>query len=122
MNHQSVQELFSQTAARLPEQTAIEGAGRSILYRELEENSNNLANFLISRETPKGSLIGILTEETVDVVTAIIGILKANCVFVPLDPLRIPEQRLRGLIAEVSPAWFVTTSKYLEKLSSIMAD
>jgi amino acid adenylation domain-containing protein len=122
MNRQSVQELFSLIASSMPDQTAIESPGRRVSYRELEENSNSLANFLIARETPKGSIVGILAEDTVDVVTAIIGILKAGCVFVPLDPLRIPEQRLRAMIAEVSPVWFVTTSKYLGKLSSITAN
>lgn len=97
MTHQSVQELFSQTAARLGDRAAVERGDFVLSYGELEAHSNNVANFLLSSGAAKGSVVAVMSLDSVTIITALIGILKAGCVFVPLDP-DIPEQRLRTKI------------------------
>src|SRR5580765_2729041 len=83
---QSVQELFSETAARLGNAVAVDRMVRRISYAELEARSNQLANVLRTEQVVKGSLVGILAEDPIEVITSILGILKAGAVFVPLDP------------------------------------
>jgi len=50
----------------------------------------------------KGTVIGILTNDPIQSITAMISILKAGCTFVPLDT-RLPEKRLADLLAIVAP-------------------
>lgn len=76
---------------------AIEYKGAKISYSELDSRSNIVADYLVSRGINKGSLIGILVNDKVELITLIIGILKAGCVFVPLDSA-YPVNRLKRMI------------------------
>jgi amino acid adenylation domain-containing protein len=120
MNYQSIIELFDQAAENFHNHVAIERADERVTYTELVERSNNLANFLVSQGAASGSIIAILAEDAIEVIAAIIGVLKAGCVFVPLEP-RIPEKRLQTMVAEVSPTWFIIESKFLPRLENIAA-
>ena len=120
MSYQSIQEMFSEAAERFKDHTAISYANHATTYAALEAKANNLANFLIASGAPKGSIVAVLVEDPVQVIAAIIGILKAGCVFVPLDP-SIPEKRLEVMAAEVSPGWFVFESRFSGILERIAA-
>src|SRR5262249_33548240 len=87
----------------------------------LDERSNSLANFLLEAGAINQPVVAILAEDGLEIINAILGILKARGVFVPLDPA-IPENRLRTMIAEVRPTWFVVESHLIEKLNRIVAD
>jgi amino acid adenylation domain-containing protein len=115
MNQGRVHELFSKVAARMGEAVAADYGDRRIQYRELEERSNNLANFLIASGASKGSIVAILAEDGIEVIIAIVAILKAGCVFVPLDP-DLPERRLAEMMAEAPAKWFVVESRFFGRI------
>ncbi|HEX8851928.1 MAG TPA: amino acid adenylation domain-containing protein, partial [Pyrinomonadaceae bacterium] len=118
MKQENIQELFSRTAERCAGRTAAEHLDRSVTYAELERQSNKLANFLLARGASKGSVAAILCDDSIAITTAIIGTLKANCVFVPLEPA-MPDNRLAAMLAEAAPEWFLIDSKYAHRLSHI---
>jgi amino acid adenylation domain-containing protein len=121
MSYQSIQEMFCEAAARFKDQPAISYANQTTTYAALDAKANNLANFLIASGAPKGSIVAVLIEDPVQVIAAIIGILKAGCVFVPLDP-SIPEKRLEVMVAEVSPGWFLYESRFSGIVERIAGD
>jgi amino acid adenylation domain-containing protein len=121
MKHVSVQELFAQAAGQHPDLVAVERGDERVSYGALAENSNRLANYLRASGLRKGDIVGLLADDTVEIITAIIGVLQAGGVFVPLDP-RIPEARLRAMIAEVTPAWLLTQVKFVDTLRRIAGD
>jgi amino acid adenylation domain-containing protein len=108
-----VQDLFEQTARSFPSDTAIAGKDKTITYHELECRANALANFLISRGTAKGSIIAMILQDPFEAVTAILGILKAGCAFVSLDP-ELPLKRLEAMVEHISPAWLLLEAKFLK--------
>ncbi|HEV2704406.1 MAG TPA: amino acid adenylation domain-containing protein [Pyrinomonadaceae bacterium] len=110
--------MFSRTAERCARRTAAEHLDKRVTYGELEARSNTLANFLLSRGASKGALVAILSDDSIAITTAIIAVLKANCVFVPLEPA-MPDNRLRVLLAEAAPGWFLIDSKYAGRLAAI---
>ncbi|HEY9404145.1 MAG TPA: amino acid adenylation domain-containing protein [Pyrinomonadaceae bacterium] len=118
MKAQNIQEWFYQSAEKFAGQIAIEYADKSITFRELDDESNRLANFLIEEGVAKGSPVAILTDDAAHAITSILGILKAGCVFVPLDP-RIPEKRVEAMVGGVAPRWFVGEEKYLEQIDRL---
>src|ERR1041385_2194526 len=118
MNYQSVQEMFTRTAAAFAHEAAIERDGRAITYAELESHSNRLANCLRADGAAKGSMIALFTDDPVQIISGILAVLKAGAVFVPLDPA-FPNQRLQVMTEQVGPRWFVTESRYLEKLARL---
>ena len=118
MKEANVQELFTRAAERFGDLIAAEHGDTSLTYRELEERSNRLANFLLARGASKGSLVGILSDDSLAIITAIIAVLKANCVFAPLDPA-MPDMRLQAMVAEATPEWYLTDSMHSHRLGDI---
>jgi amino acid adenylation domain-containing protein len=116
--YERVQDMFSRVAERCAAEAAIEARGKQVTYAELEAKSNNLANFLIASGATRGSIVAIMTEDVVELITAIIGVLKARCVFVPLDAT-LPEKRLQAMVEQISPSWFVVESSLHQKANKI---
>ena len=115
MKWDRVHKMFSNVAARIGDAPAVEYGDRRMRYRELEERSNNLANFLLASGASKGSIVAVLAEDRIEVVMAIIAALKAGCVFVPLDP-NLPERRMASMVDEVPPGWFIVESKLIDRI------
>ena len=121
MSYESVQEMFSRVAVEFGSQTAIERAGRRVTYANLEAESNRLANFLLAGGAGKGTMVGVLTHDPIQIITGILGVLKAGAVFVPLDTT-FPEGRLRVMNEQVEPQWYVTETKHVELLQTLLTD
>jgi amino acid adenylation domain-containing protein len=116
---ESIQQMFVAAAAKFADHTAIEHCGERLTYRELDARSNTLASLLTVAGAGKGTVVAILAEDPVRVMTTIIGILKAGAVFVPLDP-HIPEKRLKAMLSLVNPGWFVLEATLYDKLCRIV--
>ena len=121
MSNESVQEMFSHTAAEFGAQVAIDRAGRRVTYGAVEAESNRLANFLVGGGVGKGTMVGLLTDDPVLIITGILGVLKAGAVFVSLDPT-FPEGRLRMMSEQVDPHWYVSEARHLDKLSELRGE
>ncbi|MET0647239.1 MAG: AMP-binding protein, partial [Pyrinomonadaceae bacterium] len=111
----AVQDLFSQTAARFAGSTAVESGGRRVTYGELDARAERLASALTSLGAAAGSMVGVFTNDPVEVITSILGSLKAGAVFCPLDP-SFPEKRLEVMFASISPRWCVTEARHHARL------
>ncbi|MCU1303528.1 MAG: D-alanine--poly(phosphoribitol) ligase [Candidatus Sulfotelmatobacter sp.] len=92
-----LQQLLQKSAARYPEKLAVWARGSSLSYRELEQRSNQLAHLLQERGVRKGDRVGIYFPKCVESVVAMLGIVKAGGVYVPLDP-QAPVDRIGYII------------------------
>jgi len=101
-----VHELVAGIASRHPERTAIEAGERRVSYAELAAHANGLGVLLLAAGTPRGTMVAVLAEDPLAVIPALLGILAAGLVFVPLDP-RLPERRLAQMLAAVDPGWLL---------------
>src|SRR5437763_16143305 len=111
MKHASVHGKFSEVAAERRNQITIDRVTRQISYGELEARSNQLAHSLLAGAFTRGSLVGILAQDPIEVVTSILGVMKAGGVFVPLDP-GFPATRLEAMAAQVQPQYFVVEPQF----------
>lgn len=92
-----LQQLLQKSAARYPEKLAVWARGRSLTYRELDQRSNQLAHLLQERGVRKGDRVGIYFPKCVESVIAMLGVVKAGGVYVPLDP-QAPADRIGYII------------------------
>lgn len=90
---------FSARAAASPDAVAVVDAGRMLSYRMLDAISTQVAFGLRSRGVEPRSLVGVSLARSADAITAIVGVLKAGCAYVPLDPT-YPDLRLRSVVAD----------------------
>ncbi|MES1244615.1 MAG: amino acid adenylation domain-containing protein, partial [Acidobacteriota bacterium] len=95
-----VPKLFEDAADRFPERRAVGCADRGLTYAELEERSNRLAWLLRARGIGRGENVGIVFPRSVELVVALLGVLKAGAAYVPLEPDYPPARK--GYIARQS--------------------
>jgi amino acid adenylation domain-containing protein len=110
-----LQQLLSKPVKQSPEKVAVWARGSSLTYRQLEEQSNQLARLLKARGIRKGDRVGLYFPKAVESVVSMLGILKAGAVYVPLDP-QAPVSRISYIIANCGMRALVTTSTKLRGL------
>ncbi len=86
-------DLFAAQAERSPGAVAVVYEGTGLTWRELDEASNRLARFLAGLGVRPGDLVGLCLERSLDLVVAILGVLKTGGAYLPLDPAH-PRERL----------------------------
>jgi amino acid adenylation domain-containing protein len=87
-----LQQLLKKSVALYPEKTAIWARGRSITYRELDEQSNQLALLLQRHGVKKGDRVGLYFPKSIESIVGMFGVLKAGGVYVPCDPAAPPDR------------------------------
>jgi len=76
---------LEQAAQHFPDQISTTGPGGRLTYAELNEMSNRVANFLIEKGLEPGDRVGLVLSKSIQAVSILFGILKARCVYVPVD-------------------------------------
>ncbi|MBE9224382.1 amino acid adenylation domain-containing protein [Phormidium sp. LEGE 05292] len=106
--------LFAQQVEKTPDQVAVVFANQSLTYEQLNQKSNQLAQYLIQNyQIQPNTLIGICVERSLEMLIGIFAILKAGGAYVPIDP-SYPQERI-NLILEDSNAAVLLTTKSLQK-------
>ncbi|MET4143106.1 amino acid adenylation domain-containing protein, partial [Pedobacter sp. UYP1] len=98
--NQTIIQLFEQQVEKNPHNNAIIFDGIGLTYKELNEKSNQLAHYLITRfRTKPDELIAIKTERSDWLIIAILGVLKSGAGYLPIDP-EYPAERVAFMIAD----------------------
>ena len=106
-----IHELIEAQAQASPDRAALLFEDQTLTYAELNKKANQLAHFLLKKGVQRGDLVGIHLPRSLDMVVAVLGILKAGAVFIPLDPA-YPAARL-AFIVEDSKARLVLSHHHL---------
>lgn len=93
---------IEEQAARAPEAIAVRLGDRCLSYGELDRRAELLAGDLRHRGAGPGSLVGICAERSFELVTALLGVLKAGAAYLPLDP-SYPPRRLAEIVDDADP-------------------
>jgi non-ribosomal peptide synthetase component F len=102
-------QLFAAQAAATPDAVAVVFAGEELSYGELDGRANRLAHHLRALGVGAESVVGVCLERSLELVVALIGILKAGGGYLPLDP-GYPRERLSFMLADAGAAVLITQS------------
>ncbi len=102
-------ELFEEQAARAPNRLAVACLGEELKYAELNARANQLAGSLRAQGVGPNSVVAISLERSLEMVIAILAIMKAGGAYLALDPA-YPQERLEFMIADSQPAICLTSS------------
>src|SRR5262245_34069769 len=116
-----LQQLVTGQAERRPERTAVVYKQERLSYGELEETSNRLARLLKEAGCRKGDRVCFLIPKTPAAIVTILGILKADCVYVPLDTSS-PAPRLEKIIDACEPRFVIAGGPVNQLLDELMAE
>ncbi|MFE7577974.1 amino acid adenylation domain-containing protein [Streptomyces sp. NPDC057521] len=98
----AIPHLIAARARQEPDAPAVVDADKTLTYRELDERANSLAHLLVTARVGAESRVGILTGRsghTSETVVALLAVLKAGGVYVPLHE-SYPDDRIRWMLAE----------------------
>ncbi|MCE4573782.1 non-ribosomal peptide synthetase [Caballeronia sp. CLC5] len=101
-----VHQLCEQQAARTPDAIALVFEGRSLTYAQLNVRANRLAHRLIALGVGPEARVALCMERRLELVVALLAILKAGAAYVPLDPA-YPGERLAHMLRDATPALLI---------------
>jgi amino acid adenylation domain-containing protein len=93
--------LFEEQAARTPDRVAVVACGGhpALTYAELNARANQIARNLRAEGVCPDDRVAVLLERGPELPIALLGVLKAGCAYVPVDPA-YPEERIRFLLED----------------------
>lgn len=100
---------FLAIAKQFPDRIAIATVDGAISFAELERASRRVARDLLRGGVGAEQIVAILAEDAAQTIVAVLGILRAGAVFLPLDRLA-PPQRLEAVVASARPTAFLVTT------------
>ncbi|WP_270171318.1 non-ribosomal peptide synthase/polyketide synthase [Paenibacillus sp. SYP-B4298] len=114
----SVQELVERQAKRTPEAAAVVQGERTVTYRELDEQANELAQRLRRAGVKPGTPVAVCMERSAELIIAELGVLKAGSPYVPIDPA-YPPGRIRYMLSDTQTAVVLTQAKLVGRLGEL---
>ncbi|HVG06172.1 MAG TPA: amino acid adenylation domain-containing protein [Thermoanaerobaculia bacterium] len=109
---------FEEQARRAPGSVAVEHAGGSLTYAELERRADRLARRLAALGAGPGSLVGIHLARSPEMIVAAIAVLKAGAAYVPIESTW-PRERVRWILESQRIAHLLTGTCELEALEEV---
>ena len=113
----TVTDLFAQAVRRYGTRTAVSDEGRSLTYAELDARATRLAARLRAAGAGRDERVALLVDRSVDLVTAILAVVKAGAAYVPIDP-ELPEERMRFILEDCGARVVVASRPGAEGLAS----
>ena len=99
----AIHTCFEEVAVAVPGAVALTDGDTSLTYLQLDRRANGIAHRLIDRGVLPGSLVGLHTGNGIETVCGILGILKAGCAYLPLDPV-YPADRVKFMLDDAGVA------------------
>src|SRR5205807_5296085 len=91
-----------------PQAPAVVFGETTLSYAELNARANALAHDLIGRGVGPESVVALALPRCLELVVAILGVLKAGGAYLPVDPA-YPAGRIASMLADAGPALVLTT-------------
>ncbi len=107
---QLIHRYFEKQAKRSPEAAAVVFEGKSLTYAELDSHANQVAGRLKELGVGPEVVVALYFERSLEMLTGILGVLKAGGACLPLDPAH-PVSRIAFMLAETQAPVLLTHSR-----------
>lgn len=116
-----LQDYGDRQAELRPEATALVFREERLTYGDLAVMSNRLARLLTDGGCEPGDRIALLMPKSPMAIVAMLGVLKAGCVYVPMDP-ESPTPRLARILDASRPRWVIAAGHASAPLDELLTD
>lgn len=114
-NKKRVHELFEEQVVRTPDRVAVILEEQSLSFAELNARANQLAAYLRSLGVGPETMVGIYMERSPELITTVLGTLKAGAAYVPID-LAYPKERLAFVLADAKVSVLLTRERLVGQI------
>ncbi|MBB5885122.1 amino acid adenylation domain-containing protein [Xanthomonas sp. LMG 8992] len=98
-----IHDFFEEQTKRTPEAIAVVCSRSTLTYTELNSRANQLAARLIEQDAGPGHMVGVCHGRSLELVIALLAVLKSGAAYVPIDPA-YPPSRIRHILDDARPA------------------
>jgi amino acid adenylation domain-containing protein len=102
-------------AASYPDREAVAFEGARLTYGELNARANRIAHGLMARGVGPDVVVGLCAERSLEMVSGLLGVLKAGGAYLPLDP-SLPAERLGYMAADAGAALVLAQGRLAGRL------
>jgi non-ribosomal peptide synthetase component F len=96
---ETIQTLFEAQVQKTPDHTAVRFADHLLSYRQLNRKANRLAGTLQRQGVQPGTIVALMLERSLELVTGMLAVLKAGGAYLPID-VDYPEERKRLILQD----------------------
>jgi amino acid adenylation domain-containing protein/non-ribosomal peptide synthase protein (TIGR01720 family) len=114
-------DLVTAHASRTPDVPALTFRTTTVTYSELDRRANQVAHRLCAQGLGPDTIVLLAVDRSVDLVEALLGIMKAGGAYLPLD-LGYPPDRLRWMIEDSRACFGVTSAAFSDTFRALGAD
>lgn len=118
---QSVPDRFEKIVRTYPDRLAVKMGDRALTYDDLNRVANCIAHAILEKRGHGSEPIGLLFEPGVDVITTILGVLKAGKFIVTLNP-SFPSERSTCILEDSQAGLIVTNKRNAERAHELTND
>jgi amino acid adenylation domain-containing protein/non-ribosomal peptide synthase protein (TIGR01720 family) len=113
-----INELFEETVEKYPNNIAVVYENIELTYKELNEKSNQLSNYLRNNFNIKpDDIIALCLDKSELMIITILAVWKSGVAYVPMDP-NFPDKRIEYILNDTKSKIIIANEIYLEKINS----
>jgi amino acid adenylation domain-containing protein len=112
-------ELFQQQVIRTPEAVALVFKDMQLTYRQLNEQANALAHYLVHRKhIVKGARVGVCIDRSPEMIVALLAVMKAGAAYVAIPP-QFPLSRIKMMAEDAGTDIIITDDHSAQTLREL---
>lgn len=111
----TVCELFEEQVIKIPNKIALEFKEKTLTYKELNEKSNQLANYLREKGINNKSIVAIVETHSIELIVSILGVLKSGAAYLPIDT-SYPVERINYMLEDSKSNVMLTNFNISDKI------
>lgn len=116
--HRTCWDLFAEQAEANPEAPAVTCGERTLTYRELADRSTVLAQALTRRGVGPGDVVGVCYERSLDLVVALLAVMRLGAAYLPLDS-GLPAERLSYMVEDSGAHLVICHEAVTDRLAAV---
>ncbi len=111
----TIDELFPEQVERIPNSLAVFFRNNHLTYRELNNKANLLAGLLRGKGITVNTIVGIMSDRSIEMIIGILGILKAGGAYLPLDR-DYPLERIGYMLNDIGSGFLLTRGGFNQRI------
>ena len=118
IENKSILELFQTQVRQNPQKTAVSDKTGGLSYADLDQRSNQLANYLIEKEITAEKRVAIYLHRSADLIVSILATFKAGCTYIPIASNN-PIGRVSDRVKESQAVIVLTNSRLAGNIADL---
>lgn len=112
---QCLHHLVEKQVKQTPNAPALVYQEEALSYEQLNQRANQLAHHLLTQNIQPDTMIGVCMERSIEMVVALLAIIKAGGAYLPIDP-SYPAERLQFMLEDAQVPLLLTQTRLIDGL------